>query len=129
MAKRTDPHNHGDVAKTNEFCLAVEERAYKISDAIFEREAKGARFDITHEPKDPFPPPYLLGWLNQAETQKAFGVPVNHSWASLAVSNAFEQTGDLVKGGQLDQIKYVLEHGVNVALFHGDRDFACNVST
>lgn len=79
-----------------------------------------------HEAQDPFPPPYMLGWLNQAEVQKAFGVPVNHSWYSPAVAEAFDRTGDLVKGGQLEQLKYVLGHGVNVALFHGDRDYACN---
>lgn len=126
MAQRTDPHDHGDVAKTNAFCANASGRATNISDNLFVREQRGARFDITHEAQDPFPPPYMFGWLNQQETQRAFGVPVNHSWYSPAVAAAFDSTGDLVKGGQLTQLKYVLEHGVNVALFHGDRDFACN---
>ncbi|KXT14920.1 hypothetical protein AC579_3052 [Pseudocercospora musae] len=126
MARKTDPQDHGDVTETNVFCSQAADRADNISDALYVRAGRGARFDITHEPKDPFPPPFMFGWLNQAETQRAFGVPVNHSWFSPAVGTAFENTGDIVKGGQLDQLKYVLEHGVNVALFHGDRDVACN---
>lgn len=126
--RKTDPHDHGDVAETNKICAAAADRATNISDVVFVNASRAARFDVTHEPQDPFPPPYMFGWLNQPEVQKAFGVPVNHSWYSPAVSAAFDRTGDLVKGGQLDQIKNVLDHGVNVALFHGDRDFACNVS-
>ncbi|CAK4032537.1 alpha beta-hydrolase [Lecanosticta acicola] len=107
MARKTDPHDHGEKNATNTFCKRVEERAANISEGVYVREARGARFDITHEPTDPFPGPYMFGWLNQPEVQKAFGVPVNHSWHSHAIAN-------------------VLGHGVNVHLFHGDRDFACN---
>lgn len=128
LARKTDPHDHGDKAKTNKVCVDASKRAMNISDDLFVQEGRGGRFDITHEALDPFPPPYMFGWLNQHEVQKAFGVPVNHSWYSPAVARVFDRTGDLVKGGQLDQIAYILGHGVNVALFHGDRDFACNVS-
>lgn len=128
MARRTDPQDHGDVAETNAFCSYANTLALNISDEVFVRAGRAARFDVTHEATDPFPPPYFLGWLNNHETQRALGVPVNHSWASPIVGEAFDQTGDLIKGGQLDQIAYLLEHGVNVALFHGDRDYACNVS-
>jgi hypothetical protein len=68
----------------------------------------------------------MFGWLNQAHVQKALGVPVNHTWASPAVARAFSKTGDFVKGGQLENLAYILDHGVNVALLHGDRDYACN---
>lgn len=129
MAHDTDPHDHGDIEKTNTFCSHASSKARNISDAVFVRAGLGGRFDVTHEATDPFPPPYMIGWLNQHETQRALGVPVNHTWASPAVSEAFHTTGDLVKGGQLDQIAYLLDHGINVALFHGDRDFACNVSS
>lgn len=146
LERESDPHDHGDKAKVNEFCKKVEARAMNISDDLYVQEARGGRFDITHDSKvsskgwnivcetradllrsqDPFPPPWMFGWLNQYETQKAFGVPVNHSWYSPAVARAFDSTADLLKGGQLDQLAYILSKGVNVALFHGDRDFACN---
>lgn len=32
----------------------------------------------------------------------------------------------MVKGGQLADIAYVLDHGVRVAMIYGDRDYACN---
>lgn len=128
MARKTDPHDHGDVEKTNRFCSRAADRALNISDNVYVRAGVGGRFDVTHEATDPFPPPYMMGWLNNHETQRALGVPVNHTWAAPSVSTAFSRTGDLVKGGQKDQIAYLLENGVNVALLHGDRDFACNVS-
>jgi hypothetical protein len=126
MARQKDPHNHGDITKTNQICLAAEQHGRKVADDVFNRAGRSARFDVTHEATDPFPPPYMFGWLNQAEVQKAFGVPVNHTWASSAVEQAFDNTGDFTKGGQLDQIRHVLDHGVSVALFHGDRHYACN---
>ena len=58
--------------------------------------------------------------------QKALGVPVNHSVASDAVYQGFTATGDGVKGRLLDDIAYILDHGVKVAMIYGDRDYACN---
>lgn len=49
MARKTDPHDHGDIEKTNAFCSEVATRARNISDAVFVEEKRGARFDITHE--------------------------------------------------------------------------------
>lgn len=68
----------------------------------------------------------MFGFLNRYETQKALGVPVNHTWGSPVVARAFEKTSDIVKGGQLEQLGYILSKGVHVTLFYGDRDFACN---
>ncbi|KAF2170191.1 hypothetical protein M409DRAFT_19794 [Zasmidium cellare ATCC 36951] len=126
LVQKTDPHDHGEQAKTNKVCAEAADRAMKISDELFVEENRGARFDITHEALDPYPPPYMFGWLNQYETQKALGVPVNHTWGSPVVARAFDRTGDIVRGGQLEQMAYVLSKGVQVTLFHGDRDFACN---
>lgn len=75
---------------------------------------------------DPFPPPWMFGFLNQYETQKSLGVPVNHTWGSPVVARAFDKTSDIVKGGQLEQLSHILSKGVHVTLFYGDRDFACN---
>lgn len=125
---QTDPHNHGTVAATNKICSEAGERAENISDGMYEEGGRRAPFDITHDAQDSFPPSFVLGWLNQVEVQQALGVPVNHSWFSQAVSKGFSSTGDIAKGGQLEQLRNVLEHGITVALLYGDRDFACNVS-
>lgn len=108
LQRTIDPHDHGDQAKVNRICAEADERALNISDGLFVREGRAARFDITHDRLDPFPPPYMFGWLNQPEVQKAFGVPVNHSWYSPAVARAFDSTGDHAKGGQLDQLAFIL---------------------
>lgn len=31
-----------------------------------------------------------------------------------------------MKGGLLEDIAYILDHGVRVAMIYGDRDYACN---
>lgn len=46
-ARNTDPHDHGDVDKTNKLCAAVSEYALNISDYLFVKAGRGARFDIT----------------------------------------------------------------------------------
>lgn len=85
-----------------------------------------AGFDITHPGQDSFPPAYLIGYLNQHWVQKALGVPVNHTVSSAAVSQAFSNTGDIVRAGLLEDIAYILDHGVKVSMLYGDRDYACN---
>ena len=53
-------------------------------------------------------------------------MPVNHTFASEGVAAAFESTGDHDRGGMLEDIAYVLENGIKVAMVYGDRDYACN---
>ncbi|MCJ1386931.1 hypothetical protein MMC17_010060 [Xylographa soralifera] len=66
------------------------------------------------------------GFLNQPHVQKALGVPLNFSEASMAVSSAFASTGDPMRGGMLRDIEHLLESGVKISLMYGDRDYACN---
>lgn len=68
----------------------------------------------------------LYGYLARHWVQKALGVPVNYTAGSQVVSNAFQGTGDMSRGGFLEAIGYLLESGVKVALMYGDRDYACN---
>lgn len=65
LQRSTDPHDHGDQEKTNKQCSYASEYAGNISDAVFVAERRGARFDITHEATDPFPPPYMFGWVRR----------------------------------------------------------------
>ena len=83
-------------------------------------------YDIAHPKQDPFPPPYLVGFLNQHWVQRALGVPVNYSGAAASVAGAFEATGDDARAGHLEELAYLLDKGTKVALVYGDRDFACN---
>lgn len=58
--------------------------------------------------------------------QAALGVPLNYTESVSSVFEAFTQTGDYVRGGYLEDLAYILEQGIKVALVYGDRDFACN---
>lgn len=122
----SDPNDYGDVQQVNEYCALVEWAVANATISVYENNSDVGWFDITHKQADPFPPQYLVGYLNQAWVQKALGVPVNHSVVSTAVYRAFTDTGDIAKGGLLEDIAYILEHGVKVALLYGDRDYACN---
>lgn len=45
-------------------------------------------FDIGHTTPDPFPPPYALGYLNNAWVRQALGVPVNFTDKTSVVLNS-----------------------------------------
>lgn len=122
----SDPNDYGDIQKVNTYCaqaaLNLEENVINA----YANNSKVAWFDITHQSVDPFPPQYLMGYLNQHWVQAALGTPVNHSAVSATVYAAFTSTGDISKGGLLQDLAFILDNGVKVALMYGDRDYACN---
>ncbi|KAK6394760.1 hypothetical protein LTR65_001552 [Meristemomyces frigidus] len=126
MERDLDRNDYGDVRKVNEYCQQTADAVENVLTSYYIEKAKSGWYDITHLAEDPFPPAYLIGYLNQHWIQQALGVPVNHSSASKAVYQGFSSTGDTVKGGMLEDIAYVLDHGVKVAMMYGDRDYACN---
>jgi Serine carboxypeptidase len=82
-------------------------------------------YDIAAPSNSPFPSEYFLGLLSQSWVQSDLGVAVNYTESSTAVFEAFDQVGDYVRGGAIEDLGYILESGVKVALIYGDRDFAC----
>jgi hypothetical protein len=83
-------------------------------------------YDIGHQREDPFPAPYMMGYLNEESVLSALGVPVNYSSHSAAVSTQFQTSLDMISGGYMDSIAYLLDSGVKVHMVYGDRDYACN---
>lgn len=83
-------------------------------------------YDIAHPKNDPFPAKHMLGYLTQESVLAALGVPVNFTSSSSAVATQFTNTFDIVHGGFLDAIGYLLDSGVKVHMMYGDRDYACN---
>ncbi|KAF4556367.1 Serine carboxypeptidase-like protein 3 [Elsinoe fawcettii] len=122
----TSPDDYEGIAKVNAVCKQAYDYSSNMTDITYSSSGNYSRFDITHVYNDPFPPPYLNGFLNQQWVQSALGVPVNHSAFSEKVWENFHSTGDHARGHQLDDIAFVLDHGVKVHLLYGDRDFACN---
>lgn len=126
LQKKLDPNDHGDVKRVTEYCHDAADYAENVTSMTYMMNGKHGWFDITHPAQDPFPAPYSAGFLNKQWVQKALGVPVNHSFVSLAVSDGFQNTGDGAKAGLVEAIAYILDHGVRVAMLYGDRDYACN---
>ncbi|POS76707.1 serine carboxypeptidase [Diaporthe helianthi] len=83
-------------------------------------------YDVTHPKNDPFPAPYMYGYLTQESVLGALGVRVNFSESSTAVGLTFQGTLDIVHGGFLQSIGYLLDSGVKVHMMYGDRDYPCN---
>lgn len=73
-----------------------------------------------------FPPKWAAGYLNDAETQQALGVPLNWTGNSLPVALGFNATGDFILGDGLNKLRNLLRKGVKVSLIYGDRDYQCN---
>ncbi|RYP66129.1 hypothetical protein DL771_007963 [Monosporascus sp. 5C6A] len=116
--------NIGEICThATEECATAPWTAYRT--LIPDGRARG-RYDIAHSKHDPFPLLYYLGHLRQAHVQAVLGVPVNYTAQSAAVATGSEATHDLIRGGFLADISYLLDAGIKVHLMYGDREFACN---
>ncbi|KAK1764020.1 Alpha/Beta hydrolase protein [Phialemonium atrogriseum] len=84
-----------------------------------------ALYDISRPTNDPFPSPHMYGYLTEGPVLAALGVPVNYSEVSSAVAANSLTSHDMLLGGFLDSLAYVLDAGVKVHLVYGDRDYVC----
>jgi carboxypeptidase C (cathepsin A) len=73
-----------------------------------------------------YPPYYMLGYLAQQSVQKSLGVRVNYTEFSESVNQALGQTGDRYRSGSLEDLGFLLDRGVKVAMVYGDRNAECN---
>jgi len=48
---------------------------------------------------------------------------VNYSESIESVFNAFNEVGDYARGGFIEDLAYILDQGIKVAMVYGDRDF------
>ncbi|TLS30813.1 hypothetical protein PpBr36_03897 [Pyricularia pennisetigena] len=93
--------------------------------ALYDANADRGFFDIGHQALDPFPPEYIVGWLNNDEVMRKIGARINYTETSGATENGFAMTGDFIRSSA-DELVGLIDAGVKVALVHGDRDFRCN---
>ncbi|KAK8040193.1 serine carboxypeptidase [Apiospora rasikravindrae] len=106
-------------------CSGVEDECWTDLLRLYGRQGR-AVYDIAHPRHDPFPTPYMYGYLSSAPVQAALGVPVNYTETSAAVARAFVRSYDMLRGGFLEATARLLDAGVKVHMMYGDRDFACN---
>ncbi|KAI6402293.1 hypothetical protein MCOR23_003974 [Pyricularia oryzae] len=93
--------------------------------ALYDSRADRGVFDIAHQSLDPFPPEYVVGWLNNGKVRRKLGARVNYTETSGPTETAFAMTGDFMRSST-DELVGLIDAGVKVALVFGDRDFRCN---
>ncbi|KAF2401877.1 putative carboxypeptidase S1 [Trichodelitschia bisporula] len=126
LAAEKDPTNQGGNEEVNKACSDASDYCQDAVELPYIKLSGKNYYDIAAPAADPFPPPYMLGFLSQHWVQSALGVPVNYSDALQSVYSAFQETGDYARGGYLEDLAKVLDAGIKVALVFGDRDYACN---
>lgn len=120
-----DPTNQGFNESVNKICAAAETFCSEnIRDPYFDTDLN--YYDISVPGAASYPPPWYAGWLNQPHVQQALGVPLNWTQSNSASSRAFRSIGDYPRPGWKEDLAYLLEEGIKVALVYGDRDYACN---
>ncbi|KAF2203709.1 alpha/beta-hydrolase [Delitschia confertaspora ATCC 74209] len=120
-----DPTNQGFNTTVNKVCQEAETFCTEnIRDPYFDSDVN--YYDISSPGAAAFPPPWYEGFLNQPHVQQGLGVPLNWTQSSSAVSAAFRSIGDYPRPGWKEDLAYLLESGIKVALVYGDRDYACN---
>lgn len=83
-------------------------------------------YDIRHPYNDTTPPDIFTDYLNQEYVQQAIGVSVNHTISNDDIYWAFADSGDEAYPVFIDDLEFLLNSTVRVALFYGDADYICN---
>ncbi|KAK8041633.1 Alpha/Beta hydrolase protein [Apiospora rasikravindrae] len=107
-------------ARADEFCANRVE--YPCIDLLGRDE-----YDIRQLAPDPFPYTFFEDYLNTQKVQKALGVYTNFTKSNTLVARAFRGTGDDARDVNVaDDLRFLLERNVTVALYAGDADFNSN---
>ena len=124
IAALLDPKNLGNDPTVNDICSKAYIACQRVL-GIYSTKGRSI-YDISQSSLDPFPNAHYLEYLNTLSVQDAIGAVVNYTQASDIVFSSFENTGDYVRGGQIDDLAALLAAGIRVAFIYGDRDFICN---
>ncbi|KAH8684614.1 Alpha/Beta hydrolase protein [Tricladium varicosporioides] len=125
LATTYDSDNYGNNVTVNAACSNAYEYCYLYVEATYLKSGRSP-FDIGHTSPDPTPYKYEIGFLNQHWVQEALGVPLNFTYQNMAVYNQVMATGDIVRGGFLETLGSLVDRGIQVVLFYGDRDYVGN---
>lgn len=126
QAAALDPNDWGNNKEVDKVCKDASDYCSNAVEGPYIEYGDRGYYDIAHKNPDPFPPNYFIGFLNQHWVQGALGVPVNYTISVNSVYYAFQSTGDYARGGYLEDMAYILDNGVKIAMVYGDRDYACN---
>lgn len=126
LARVWDPKNLGGNATVNKVCSDSESFCYDAILQTYRDDSGRDYFDIGTLEPTPTPPHFNLGYLNQAYVQQALGVPVNWTTLSGPIKSRFSDLGAYPRDASLENMAYLLDNGIKVALIYGDRDMSCN---
>lgn len=119
-----DPNESGDSDNVNKKCQEALNVCLSITSPYYR--AGRSPYDISAPAADPFPSMLFQEYLNSANIQSTIGTPVNFTMSNPAVYQAFLQTGDRARDGNIPRLASLLKRGVRIGLMYGDRDFICN---
>lgn len=123
-ASSTDPKGLGDVVRTNEICEAAQYNCLNVT-APYMHNGYNV-YDIRQKGPSPDPPAAYQEYLNNETVLESIGARVNYTQSNPYIQQGFISTGDTIRGGQLEDLAYLLGRGVRVALMYGDADWICN---
>lgn len=130
LAAQGDPDFIGTNDTVNSACQDATQFCQGEVESLYVDYSGRNYYDIAAIDPDPFPPNYYIGYLANQHVQAALGVPINFTQSTDGVYEGFQATGDYaradIRGGYLDDLGYILDKGIKVALIYGDRDYACN---
>ncbi|KAH0563033.1 hypothetical protein GP486_002407 [Trichoglossum hirsutum] len=126
LAAQYDKDGVGNVPQVNAACGDADTFCFTHLTLPYIITSNRGYYDMGHVNPDPFPPQYLLGYLSQHWVQGALGVPVNFTASARPIYTAFTATADPPRGGVIEDIGFILDRGIKVALVYGDRDYLCN---
>lgn len=112
---------------TDQVCSTADTFCANNVESILDVYANRDEYDIRELSPDPFPYSFYVDYLNTPAFQQAIGAFQNFSESSSTVSNAFSSTGDDGReDGTIEDVRSLLDQGVQVVMYAGDADYNCN---
>ncbi|KID67648.1 carboxypeptidase S1, partial [Metarhizium hybridum] len=124
VAMAQDPAGQGNQPEANRLCDAANTACFALQEPY--SNSGRSVYDLAAPSRDPYPPLRFLDYVNQGHILQAIGSPINYTMTSNAVFQAFQDTGDLARGGNIKRLADLLNQGVRIGLMYGDRDYICN---
>lgn len=105
----------------DDICSAADNFCYNKVEALYDIYSGRDEYDMRELTPDPFPYGFYVEYLNRPEVQAAIGAYQNFSEFSGTVGNAFGSTGDDDReSGTIEDVRKLLEAGVQVVMYYGD---------
>jgi len=120
-----DPANEGDNPAVFGPCFEAFNACWGNVYAVYEAFSGRNPFDITYPVQGSLSKPWGIGYLNDPDVREWLGAAVNFTEFSSTVQSGFVPTGDFFRS-YMDELAFLLNKGVKVALAYGDRDYRAN---